>query len=339
MNQPVSATAVVAVSASTVAMVALGLVILAGGSDLPTASSDILRPGTVPPAYAPLVAAGNQCPAAPAPVIAAQLEAESGFDPSAVSPAGAQGIAQFMPDTWARWGRDENHDDAADPYDPADAIPAQARYDCALAAEMAPAVARGTIAGDQTDLMLAAYNAGPGAVTAAGGIPQNGETPDYVTRIRARAAAYAATADSAGPVGGSLGARTVAAALAWVDRVPYVWGGGGPQGPTAGQSPGIGFDCSGLVLYAVYQASDGRLTLPHLADAQARLGHPIARTDLRPGDLIAFADPGSGTYHHIGIYLGGNQLVHAPDFGQSVTVTTLTGAYWATQTWRAVRLG
>ena len=324
-------------SIAAAAAVILSLVLIAGAAD-PAAidGTGALRPGAVPAAYAQLIAAaGRQCATAPAPIIAAQLEAESAFNPAAVSPAGAQGIAQFLPSTWSGWGRDENHDGTANPFDPADAIPAQARYDCALAAQLAPALARGSITGDPVDLMLAAYNAGPGAVLSAGGIPQNAETPGYVTRIRARAAAYA---DTAAPPGGTLGARIAAAALTWVGRAPYVWGGGGPQGPTTGQTPGVGFDCSGLVLYSVYQASEGRIALPHLADAQARLGQPIARSELRPGDLIAFANPGSSTYHHIGIYLGGGQMVHAPDFGQTVEITTLTGSYWSTQTWATERV-
>lgn len=325
-----------AAAAAVLATVVLLAVVAVGGGQPPAAGAG-LRPGVLPATYAELVeAAGRTCATATAPILAAQLEVESGFDPAAVSPAGAQGIAQFLPSTWAAWGRDENGDGRADPFDPVDAIPAQGRYDCALAAQMTAARTDGRVAGDPTELMLAAYNAGPGAVLSAGGIPQNGETPDYVARVLARAAAYAAVAV---PPGGSFGARMVATALPWVDRAPYVWGGGGPHGPTAGASPGIGFDCSGLVLHAAYQASGGRIVLPHLADAQIRLAAPVTRDQLRAGDVIAFADPGAATYHHIGIYLGGGQMVHAPDFGQTVSVSDLSGRYWATQTWRTGRFG
>lgn len=313
----------------------------APGFDGPGAA---LRPGAVPVPYGALIlAVGRQCPAVPARVLAAQLEAESGFDAAAVSPAGAQGIAQFMPATWRRWGRDEDRDGTADPFDPADAIPAQARYDCALAEQLRPAVDSDRLAGDLTDLMLAAYNAGPGAVLAAGGIPQNGETPGYVERIRARTATFAAaltgTEDQLGvpATGGGLGAAVVAAAAVWVDRAPYVWGGGGPEGPTGGATPGVGFDCSGLVLHALYRASGGRILLPHLADAQARLAPTVTPADLRPGDVIAFADPDVSTFHHIGIYVGGGRLLHAPDFGQTVEVTSLDSPYWSGQRWRAER--
>ncbi|WP_425577319.1 NlpC/P60 family protein [Nocardioides endophyticus] len=48
---------------------------------------------------------------------------------------------------------------------------------------------------------------------------------------------------------------------------PYVWGGGNFEGPIGG-----GFDCSGLVLYAAYQASGGRIRLPHCAGDHVRYG-------------------------------------------------------------------
>ena len=81
---------------------------------------------------------------------------------------------------------------------------------------------------------------------------------------------------------------------------PYVWGGGDFNGPTGG-----GFDCSGLVLYAAYQASGGRIRLPHYTGDQIRLGQGIAWADKQPGDLIFFSYPGAGGPHHVAIYVGG----------------------------------
>lgn len=98
-------------------------------------------------------------------LLAAQLMAESNFNPEAVSPAGAQGIAQFMPGTAAAYGLD-------DPFDPAAAIDAQARMMSELLARF------GSI-----ELALAAYNAGPGAVEACGCVPPYPETQAYVARI------------------------------------------------------------------------------------------------------------------------------------------------------------
>ncbi len=100
-------------------------------------------------------------------LLAAQLEAESGFDPYAVSPAGAEGIAQFIPATAAAYG-------LRDPFDPEAAIDAQAHLMSELLREFG-----------SVRLALAAYNAGPGAVRACGCVPAYPETVAYVARILA----------------------------------------------------------------------------------------------------------------------------------------------------------
>jgi Flp pilus assembly protein TadG len=99
-------------------------------------------------------------------LLAAQLMAESNFNPFAVSPAGAQGIAQFMPGTAAMYGLD-------DPFDAPAAIDAQAHLMADLLAQF----------GDSISLALAAYNAGPGAVEACQCVPDIPETEAYVARI------------------------------------------------------------------------------------------------------------------------------------------------------------
>ena len=101
----------------------------------------------------------------PAGLLAAQLMAESGFNPGAVSPAGAQGIAQFMPATAAAY-------DLRDPFDAAASIDAQARLMADLLGQFG-----------QTALALAAYNAGPAPVSACGCVPPYPETQAYVARI------------------------------------------------------------------------------------------------------------------------------------------------------------
>jgi Transglycosylase SLT domain/D-alanyl-D-alanine carboxypeptidase len=98
-------------------------------------------------------------------LIAAQILAESNFDPNAVSPAGAQGIAQFMPGTAASYG-------LKDPFDPEQAIDAQAHMMSDLLRQFR-----------SIPLALAAYNAGPGAVAACDCIPPYPETKAYVARI------------------------------------------------------------------------------------------------------------------------------------------------------------
>jgi cell wall-associated NlpC family hydrolase len=317
----------------------LGLIVLAGGGGSAHAAPG-LRSGTVPKQYRPWVAkAGSLCPETVGPAaIAAQIDAESGWNPHAVSPTGATGISQFEPGAWARWGRDADGDGRTSPLEPPDAITAQGRYMCSLAKTVSGYLGDGAVHGDVLDLALAAYNAGPGAVLAAGGIPHNGQTEVYVATIRRLMGRYSATTT---PPGSTLGTRIVAAAKSQIGK-PYVWGGGDVNGPTSG-----GFDCSGLVMYALYQASGGKIALhEHLADHQARQGHAVtgpARGSrinmalLRLGDVIGFADPGSSTFHHIGIYAGDGKLVHAPDFGESVKISDLSSSYWQGQTWQVRR--
>lgn len=100
---------------------------------------------------------------------------------------------------------------------------------------------------------------------------------------------------------------------------PYVWGGGSYTGPTDG-----GFDCSGLVMYAAYVASHGRLRLPHYTGAQIHDGRGVAWNDKQPGDLIFFTYPGATAPHHVAIYLGGDRILHAPHAGQDVRYGTIS---------------
>ncbi|MGQ1837762.1 lytic transglycosylase domain-containing protein [Kocuria turfanensis] len=133
------------------------------------------RTAPVPEPWGEDVLAAAEFSGLPPQIVAAQLDVESRWDPGAVSPAGARGLAQFMPRTWARYGR-------GDPFDPRDAIRAQGRYLKDLrrmVGGLEPATAE-----EEIDLVLAAYNAGPTAVLRHGGIPPFAETRGYVTRIR-----------------------------------------------------------------------------------------------------------------------------------------------------------
>ncbi|HEX4806989.1 MAG TPA: transglycosylase SLT domain-containing protein [Conexibacter sp.] len=122
-------------------------------------------PPFVPARFAAPIAAAAQRWNVSAALLAAQLYAESGFSPFAVSPAGAQGIAQFMPGTARALG-------LADPFDAAKAIDAQAHLMRDLLRQLG-----------SVPLALAAYNAGPGAVRACGCVPPYPETQAYVARI------------------------------------------------------------------------------------------------------------------------------------------------------------
>ena len=182
------------------------LMLLTGGAavdaDSAPAAPGTLRPGVVPAGYEPLVLrSAGTCPGITAPLLAAQLEAESGWQLRAVSPVGAQGLAQFMPATWVSEGLDGDGDGRRDPFSAADAIASQASLMCKLLA--AVTVDTG-LTGDPLDLALAGYNAGLGAVERHNGVPPYPETQNYLRRIRARTASYAdpaGTAPGAGPPG------------------------------------------------------------------------------------------------------------------------------------------
>src|SRR5919202_6632106 len=119
----------------------------------------------VPARFAPVIARAAQHWQVSAQLLAAQLYAESNFNPFAVSGAGAQGIAQFMPATARAYG-------LRNPFDARAAIDAQAHLMHDLLARFAA-----------VPLALAAYNAGSGAVAACGCVPPYPETQAYVARI------------------------------------------------------------------------------------------------------------------------------------------------------------
>jgi hypothetical protein len=124
-------------------------------------------PGFVPAEYRETLLGAAARHDVSAALLAAQIMAESNFNPAAVSPAGAQGIAQFMPGTAAAYG-------LADPFDPAQAIDAQARLMADLMGQFG-----------RVELALAAYNAGPAPVSACSCVPAYPETQAYVARIMA----------------------------------------------------------------------------------------------------------------------------------------------------------
>jgi soluble lytic murein transglycosylase-like protein len=140
-------------------------------------------PGFVPPRFAPMLTRAAQRWNVSAALLAAQLYAESGFNPFAVSPTGAQGIAQFMPGTAHAYGLDN-------PFDAARAIDAQAHLMRDLLRRFA-----------SVPLALAAYNAGPAPVAACGCVPAIPETQGYVARILGLMAG-AGEPIAAGPAGG-----------------------------------------------------------------------------------------------------------------------------------------
>jgi nitroreductase len=146
------------------------------------AAAPAVLPEWVPVRYRATIAAAASANGIAPVLLAALLRSESGFDPRAVSPAGAQGIAQFMPGTARGMG-------LRDPFDPEQVIPAAARL---LGGHMR---AFGSV-----PLALAAYNAGAGAVRRYGGVPPYRETQGYVARILALAGGAGALAGGGGDV-------------------------------------------------------------------------------------------------------------------------------------------
>lgn len=292
-------------------MVMMGSVSNAKADDGPCLS------GT-PPEYAEVIKrAGSVCPLVTPSILAAQVKAESGWDPKVVSPVGAQGIAQFMPGTWASAGMDGDGDGKADVWNPVDAIWSQGNYMCNTANMVQARLDAGTITGDPLELTLAGYNAGMGNVEKYGGIPPFEETQNYVKKITEGAADFATGCTTAG--GGVASSNEIVAEAQTFLGIPYVW---------AGESRS-GVDCSGLVKL-VFQKFG--IQVPHLADSQAYLGQQVAK-DLQPGDVIAFRYAGASTYHHVGIYVGGGQMIHAPDVGDVVRYAPLDTSYWQSMDW------
>jgi cell wall-associated NlpC family hydrolase len=99
-------------------------------------------------------------------------------------------------------------------------------------------------------------------------------------------------------------------------------GGGNPAGHAGGGASPSGFDCSGFTMYVFAQVG---ISLPHNAAMQFGMGSPVGREFLAPGDLVFFNGLG-----HVGIYIGGNQMIHAPHTGDVVKISPLTGWYAST---------
>ena len=89
--------------------------------------------------------------------------------------------------------------------------------------------------------------------------------------------------------------------------VPYVWGGTTPNG----------FDCSGLMQY-VYKKIG--VNISRTTSTQINDGRAVSKDELKQGDLILFGSP----VHHVGMYIGNGQFIHAPQTGETVKISNLS---------------
>ena len=130
----------------------------------------------------------------------------------------------------------------------------------------------------------------------------------------AQAGGGASTGGGGGPVvdpGGSGHSGVVAIAQRYLG-VPYVYGGASPSG----------FDCSGFTMYCYAQIGKG---LAHGATMQQKASTPVPLSALQPGDLVFFGS--AGYSYHVGIYVGGGSMIHAPHTGAVVSYGSISGAW------------
>jgi len=153
--------------------------------------------------------------------------------------------------------------------------------------------------------------------------------PMSTTDVTSSAPGSAGTALApAGPMAAT--ARTVITRAVSQLGVPYAWGGGNSSGPSLGVRDGgvadsygdytkIGFDCSGLMIYAF--AGVG-ISLPHYAGYQYLAGKQVPLAQMQPGDLITYSNDGTPTgIHHIALYIGNGQMIEAQQSGTYVKVS------------------
>lgn len=240
-------------------------------------------------------AAGN-CPGLDWSVLAAigKIETDHGRSSlpgvsSGENPSGAAGPMQFLTPTFesvtARHPLPAGGASPPSRYNPSDAVHAAAFYLCD--------------SGAPADLRAAvwAYN----------------HANWYVDQVLGLAARYRATETTGGDCRADVASNPTAAqvisfACAQLG-LPYVWGGNGAD-------VNGGWDCSGLT-QAAYRAAG--ISIPRTTHAQVHVGATVSEDQLAPGDLVFYGT--TADVHHVGIYLGGGQMVHAPTFNQPVQVS------------------
>jgi cell wall-associated NlpC family hydrolase len=265
--------------------------LLTGGDATPSTAAAAGIPQALLALY---TQAAATCPGLPWTVLAAigTVESDQGRN-AQTSSAGAVGIMQLEPATFAEYATPVPPGGAnpPSPLDPTDAVYAASRDLCANGAR------------NGADL--------------AGAVWQYNHSSAYVDQVLTLAQTYSAS-DAQTMATGTGGGVAADWALAQVGT-PYIWG---------GETPGVGFDCSGLVQAAYHVAG---INLPRTAQAQYDTGpHLPARTPLIPGDLVFFGT-GPGRVSHVGLIVGPGEMVDAPHTGAQVRVEpfpTTIGSTW-----------
>lgn len=143
---------------------------------------------------------------------------------------------------------------------------------------------------------------------------------DFETRIsRLQTSAYSGSSNKPSsnnsyvpPVGTGGGAAIVAEARKYLG-IPYVWGGASASGA----------DCSGLVLLA-HKAIG--VNLPHYSGSQGSGGKAVSASNRQPGDVVCYVG-------HVGVYIGGGMMIHAPQPGENIEIVSVYGSPWYRRYW------
>lgn len=228
-----------------------------------------------------------------------RVETDFGAD-NHISSAGAEGPMQFMPSTFAAYARPVPPGGATppSPFDLVDAVYAAARLLCADGAR--------------------------GGANVAGAVYAYNHSTAYVHEVLHDAATYAtSSAGSPGPAGAT-GVATAAPSAQAAIAVSYALAQLGTPYRWGGETPGVGFDCSGLT-QAAYAAAG--IAIPRTSTTQWLAVPHVPLAQMQPGDLVFF-EPGEfspGLPGHVGIYLGDGEMVDAPHTGTDVQIDALSG--------------
>lgn len=292
--------ALLAVVVLTAAAAGAGVAALLGGGVTPASAAATAQ---IPAGMLALYQrAAATCPGLPWTVLAGigAVETNHGQATDQVSVAGAVGPMQFLPDTFVVYDQPAppGGADPPTPWDPVDAVYAAARLLCA----------NGARNGGNIPAAVYAYN----------------HSDAYVRKVLALASSYRTT-DVQTVAAGTAPGIALDYALAQLGT-PYRWG---------GETPGVGFDCSGLVQAAYHAAG---INLPRVAQAQYDATTQLGDGDpLRPGDLLFFGS-GPDAVTHVGIYAGMENgrpvMVDAPHTGADVRVEAVpatVGVPWGSE--------